>query len=1715
MRRILLLACMMAALFGALPAYPARADELALPGLASDADTYVNGLQKRFPAGGSDPARAAAEQQAAAALDRKDVAAAIAALERRVALGQPSAGNWLGLAQALAARSPPDARRAALAAWRAYDGAEAAADKASALRLLADALRAQGRNEAAVQALEQLVQLAPDDAADRRLLADAQRAAGFVLRRVVVEGEADPPRACMSFSVPPTRSPDFDAQDWVRLAPPAPGAAVTHEGDQICVSGLPSGATTRAILRAGLPASRTDAGTPLVLAKDLPVDLMLPNRSPRVVFDTRLFVLPRGQAPAVSLGTVNLSSVSLRLFRLTERNVAVFLRENRLGDAVEQYAARGIGEDTGRLVWQGRADIPNWQSNKIARTALPMPPPLLTAGPGLYALIAAPGDGTDASGAASVQMILRTDLAPTVWRGADGLTVQVRGYSDAAVRPGVRLQLLARNNDVLGEAATGADGVARFPVSLLRGKGPLAPAVLHAFGADDDFAALDLNAAAFDLSDRGVEGAAQPGPLDSFVWLDRGIYRPGETVRVMALLRDDAGAPADFPAHVTIRRPNGQVFSEATPARGGDASLYLPVKLSASAAAGTWVVEVRADPKGAPIGRAEFRVDAFVPDRMAVELGNLPKAIVAGQEATIPVAARFLYGAPGSGLSGRGFATINVDPQPYPALAGYVFGLRDEAFAPQQQNADLPATDAQGHTGYALTIARAPDTTRPLKADVMVEVNDPAGHGSRAAASIPLRPPGPMIGVRPAFDGGAVNAGAEAGFDIVALDPDGARIRLAARLRLVRERPDWHMVVQGRLAHYETVYRDEPLETRSIDIGTATSLHFAKTLPFGRYRIEVTQADSQADSQGGGLAATSLRFSSGWTDTDSPDVPDRVDVSTAQRSVAAGDVAHIHIAPPFAGQATLLVLSDRVRSLRTLDVPAGGVDVDVPVDAGWGAGAYVAVHVFRPAGGDGTRPARAIGLTWVGVDPAARTLAVAIDTPDRVTPRAVTQVAITTAPGAWVSLAAVDEGILRLTRFASPDPGAHFLGRRSLGLDIRDDWGRLIAPAQGEATLLHQGGDEGSFVLAETPQHTVTLFSPPVQAGPDGRVSVPLDLPDFNGQVRLMAVAWSGSRIGAANHDLIVRDALVAEPLLPRFLAPGDTTRLAMLLDNLDLPAGPASVRVTVDGPLSLPAGGALSATLAGGAKALLTTDLRATGAGRGVLHFDVTGPAGFHIQREAAILVRPARGATTALARVSLPPGVDTPLALPAPFDRFVAGTALASVTFGAAVRYDPDALLRELEDYPLSCLEQLTSQALPLALRPDTQPGALAGLVAAILDRQRFDGGFGLWSANAEPEPWLSAYAMDLLLRAKAAGMTVPEAALADGLKYLADAADSSGEDPAAMAAQAYRLYVLARAGQGRAGAVRVLAENIAQMPTPLSRAQLGAALALAHDTPRAEAAFRAALTGSPRQWWMADYGSALRDQAAIVLLLRESGVLPDRLAGAVAALPGANLDPRGLDTQEQAWLVAVAAVLGRDGVAPRVSLDGRELVAAKGVARAAITGPATARNLGDKPLAADISVRGVPVEAPPAARAGMRVTRQFFAADGGTLDLDHMTQNTVFVLLFQGRADDGQDHRAMLLQGLPAGWEIVGKIASGEQATMPWLGRLTDTEAEPSADDRYAAVLALTGDAPDFRVAVRLRATTPGDYEMPGAELSDMYRPGVFARQAGNRIKVLPRD
>jgi uncharacterized protein YfaS (alpha-2-macroglobulin family) len=501
-------------------------------------------------------------------------------------------------------------------------------------------------------------------------------------------------------------------------------------------------------------------------------------------------------------------------------------------------------------------------------------------------------------------------------------------------------------------------------------------------------------------------------------------------------------------------------------------------------------------------------------------------------------------------------------------------------------------------------------------------------------------------------------------------------------------------------------------------------------------------------------------------------------------------------------------------------------------------------------------------------------------------------------------------------------------------------------------------------------------------------------------------------------------------------------------------------------------------------------------------------------VERESRITIRSSRPRITDVAGVELPAGAELPLT--PPIERFVANSWRASVSFGSVVRYDVAGMLRAVEEFPLACLEQSASRALALAAgmaeEGDTDRAIrLQRAVDAILDRQRFDGSFGMWSASGESQPWLTPYAVEALIRARTAGATVPEGAMREALRFLDEAIeDADGETPIERAAQAYRLHALALAGQPRLGAARRLMENLDQLPTQLSRAQLAATFARGGDRARAEQAFLSPLAATGRNFWYADYGSAPRDALATAVLLREAGMMPERLSTLLTRLPGPELTPMRTSTQVQAWAVLAAQVLGQGTRAAVVAVNGSALPQ-RPVVMASLSGPGTARNLGTAPVWQTVTINGIPREALPAAREGFRVSRRFFGLDGQPLNLDTLRQNTTFVLLIELRSETNDRHEAMLIHGLPAGWEIASRLPAGDIAGMPWLGTLTEVDSQPALDDRYAAAVTITPQRPFARVAVRLRAVTPGSFELPGAEAQDMYRPGIFARQNAARIEV----
>ena len=290
----------------------------------------------------------------------------------------------------------------------------------------------------------------------------------------------------------------------------------------------------------------------------------------------------------------------------------------------------------------------------------------------------------------------------------------------------------------------------------------------------DDYAFLDLKRSSFDLTDRGVDGRPAPGALDVFMTPERGIYRPGETIYLTALVRDArADAVGDLPMTLVIERPDGVEFLRRTLSDGGAGGYSTGVTLTDDAMRGSWHARLYADPKGAAIADVSVLVEDFEPERLAFDITTAAKAMSPTAPVSIDLVARYLYGATAPDLSVDG----EVEVKPVDTLAGFPgfkFGLASDPADPQRQPFETDAkTDADGKATFDVSLPELPASTKPFDAKVIVRLTDTNGRAVERTLALPVAATGIRLGVKPLFDGD-VPEGGPARFDVIAV---GARRR--------------------------------------------------------------------------------------------------------------------------------------------------------------------------------------------------------------------------------------------------------------------------------------------------------------------------------------------------------------------------------------------------------------------------------------------------------------------------------------------------------------------------------------------------------------------------------------------------------------------------------------------------------------------------------------------------------------------------------------------------------------------------------------------------------------------------------------------------------------------------------------------------------------------------------------------------------------------------
>ncbi|PTT49872.1 alpha-2-macroglobulin [Aeromonas sp. HMWF015] len=1452
-------------------------------------------------------------------------------------------------------------------------------------------------------------------------------------------------------------------------------------------------------------------------------------------------VLPLRDELRLPISAVNVDEVNIDFFRVDAEYLPRFLAEYRPGAGMGNWELEQITKRAKR-VFSGRYALELDANRRETRLINVKEPQLAEAG--VYFAVMSPLGNYDWRKETTYFAV--SDMGLSARRYRDPLEVFVSSLASADPLKDVQLSLLDEKGNRLQVQTTDLQGHRRF--DQVQG------ARLLLAEQGNNLAVLRLDGAALDLSTFDL--GTQPWQAQQlYLFSGRDLYRPGERLDSEILLKgQDGQLLPGMAVELEVKQPDGQLLEQKRLLPDNLGAAHYGLRLPDDAPLGRWTINL----KTAAGSRFEwpFLVEEFLPERLKLQLGKGPDGEVTDPYVSLalPLQGDYLYGAPASATKAK--AEVKISRASMPFTQWQEFTLGDVLLAEQAKDLEpLSLTlDAQGQGTFSL--ADELDGVRalgPLEVAYRVSLSEPGGRAvnrSRTQYGWPAGSQWPAL--KADFVADRVEGGKPLPFQILNLDEQGQPVAGAVKVRLINEYRDyyWHYA-DGEGWKYE--FNSQPYleqeQTLQLDGKGPTPLSLQ--LAAGWYRLEVE------NSQG---HQSSLRVEIGsyaWGGGGEQARPDKIAITLDKRAYQAGDKAKVTLVAPRPGKGLLLVEDgDGLRWWQRIELKGGAGDAkdargefEFPVSPEWQRhdlhiSAQIAApdSASKPVSSQQGQSLRSVGLVPLTLDREARRLPLTLSAPDKAVPLTRLEVTATSTPNSQgrVVLAAVDRGVLNISDYQPLDPFEIFFGRKRFSQDLFDNYGQVIPPQDGKLARLNYGGDRAPLKKGgalESRVEIAALWSGEVSFDQQGKAVIPLDLPNFNGELALMALAWNEQQVGEAERAVKVVAPLVAEIGWPRFGARGDETRALVQLRNMSGEDQTLSLAWTLNGGLK--ANGELPGTLAlkNGEEQWLTLPLTVTGAsGVASLQLAASGKD-FAISRDWTLPLRSPWPAETRQRYQMLAPGQQMSF-VPAELVGLDRANLQGLLSLSGTPPWDPAAQWQALADYPYACLEQTLSRAWPYLLTTTDERAAWskpaegkkaaseADVQRALLQRlQRLQlpsGGFGLWDGRSDEEQWLTAYAADYLLARKEAGDAVPEAMLNQALNrlqsYLTDSQYgerwSSAPEHSRLAYQAYSVYVLARVGKAPLATLRLIWEQQADHArSGLPLLHLSLALSAMGDEQNAAKALSRALVTERGDDYLGDYGSQLRDQALELSLLRQHKLAAERWPDLSAKVADTLAHRQWLSTQERLallrlarfdpavdWQARVTSSLGNESLSGSAPLQqgSPEALAAS-----------TVTNEGKGSLYVQRTLVGYPEQAPARISKGMSVTRSWFNSDGQRFDPATVKVGDLVVVRLNVSSESAVPD-ALLVEMVPAGFELenpaLGNSIKLEELSIEgkpaWQSEWNDyLKHQEFRDDRYTAALDLSAGG-NQQLVYLMRAVTPGRYQVPPTQVEDMYRPELRA-------------
>ena len=1104
----------------------------------------------------------------------------------------------------------------------------------------------------------------------------------------------------------------------------------------------------------------------------------------------------------------------------------------------------------------------------------------------------------------------------------------------------------------------------------------------------------------------------------------------------------------------------------------------------------------------------------------------------------------WLSGATARNLRAQYDLILTPTPTSFAQYPRYVFDDPSRTFGSERRPVLDERTNGEGHVEFVLDLSVDRNPPGLLNATLVGKVFEEGGNFSTDRFTLPYYPYRAFVGVKlPEGEGwnGALTTGQEHTVDLVVVDADGD-LTDREELEVTLHKLDWQWWWDqsgSNLANYVNNEYQQPVlsETVAVDSGQATWSFKVANEDWGRYYVRACEPESAH-------CAGTVVYLDGPVYADNSSRPQAATMLTFtadQERYTVGQTATLHI-PGSAGGRALVSLETGSRVLETHWVPLlkdqAETTFSFEITEAMSPNVYAHVSLLQPhAQTANDLPIRLYGLLNLPVENPATYLQPTISMPTKVEPESQVNIRIAEAqqrPMAY-TVAVVDEGLLDITRFATPDPHDHFYAREALGVKTWDVYDHVIGAYGGPLERLLPVGGDGTAPLGPESRET-NRFSPVVKfLGPffleaGGTNEHTFTLPNYVGSVRTMVVAAHEGAYGHADTTTQVSKPLMVLGTLPRTLSPGETVRLPVSVFAMEHTVKNARVNVDASPPLSVTSERSQDVTFGTIGDQTIGYQL-AVGEGTGVGQVEIDAAAG-PVRAHYTVNV-PIRNPNTTQVTSDdklIGPGEQWSTTL-TPFG--TPGTNTATLEVSSVPPFNVGQRLPYLISYPHRGIEQVISAAFPQLLLPsvteldEAQQARTEDYVKAAISKLRSfrtnEGAFAYWEGSHDADEWCTNYAGHFLLAAKQRGYSVPNGLLSGWTRYQQQRARRWGgsQRPRGDLTQAYRLYTLALAEQPASGAMNRMRERRAL--SLAARWRLAAAYALISQPETA-----GQLVDSQDdeiasyQDAYSTYGSALRDEAMILETLallqrREQGLsVFRRLSSALSD------DQRWMSTQTTAFCLVAAAefietLTLNDEIDARYQVGRKEATTLRStlsvVERAVdLTDKTTVRvtNQGKGDLYARVVLRGVPpLDTSSARENGLRLRVNYKGTDGEPLDPTSLAQGTDFVAEVTV-ANPGQrgDYRQLALtQVLPSGWEIVNT-------------RLSDTDSlytqgsyqyRDIRDDRVLTYFDLmAGERKTF--SVLLNAAYVGKFFQPAAYVEALYDNTINGKTDSRFVEIV---